>query len=180
MLTDASSFSNRIVAIPAQVAGRRVIGVVLSGALDDGASGMVALTSRGGVAVVQDPADALYDSMPRHACDAVGSPHVLPAVAIGELLGRLTREELDEDGLVPPVPIDMRMENAMAQMDDDSGGFGEYQVEAELIHEFLRNGARAAAYGSIVAAGANACVLHYRENSAELRKGELMLIDAGC
>ncbi|HEX4781530.1 MAG TPA: aminopeptidase P N-terminal domain-containing protein [Usitatibacter sp.] len=59
-------------------------------------------------------------------------------------------------------------------------GMREYQVEAELIHEFCRNGARSAAYGSIVAAGANACVLHYRENSAELRKGELMLIDAGC
>jgi Xaa-Pro aminopeptidase len=59
-------------------------------------------------------------------------------------------------------------------------GKREYEVEAELMHEFLRNGARAAAYGSIVASGANACVLHYRENSAELRKGELMLIDAGC
>lgn len=59
-------------------------------------------------------------------------------------------------------------------------GMREYQVEAELIHEFCTNGARAPAYGSIVAAGANACVLHYRENSAELRKGDLMLIDAGC
>jgi Xaa-Pro aminopeptidase len=59
-------------------------------------------------------------------------------------------------------------------------GQREYQVEAELMHEFLRNGARAAAYGSIVASGANACVLHYRENSAELRKGDLLLIDAGC
>jgi len=59
-------------------------------------------------------------------------------------------------------------------------GQREYQVEAELLHEFLRNGARAPAYGSIVAAGANACVLHYRENAAELRKGELLLIDAGC
>ncbi|HSS26799.1 MAG TPA: Xaa-Pro aminopeptidase [Usitatibacter sp.] len=59
-------------------------------------------------------------------------------------------------------------------------GMREYQVEAEILHEFLRNGARAPAYGSIVAAGANACVLHYRDNSAELRKGDLMLIDAGC
>jgi Xaa-Pro aminopeptidase len=59
-------------------------------------------------------------------------------------------------------------------------GKREYEVEAELIHEFLRNGARAAAYGSIVASGANACVLHYRENTAELRKGDLLLIDAGC
>jgi len=59
-------------------------------------------------------------------------------------------------------------------------GRREYEVEAELLHEFCRNGARSAAYGSIVAAGANACVLHYRENTAELRRGDLMLIDAGC
>jgi Xaa-Pro aminopeptidase len=59
-------------------------------------------------------------------------------------------------------------------------GRREYEIEAELIHEFCSNGARAPAYGSIVASGANACVLHYRENSAELRKGDLMLIDAGC
>ena len=59
-------------------------------------------------------------------------------------------------------------------------GMYEYQVEAELLHEFVKNGARQPAYGSIVAAGANACVLHYRENSAKLKKGDLMLIDAGC
>jgi Xaa-Pro aminopeptidase len=59
-------------------------------------------------------------------------------------------------------------------------GMYEYQIEAELLHEFVRNGARQPAYGSIVAAGANACVLHYRENSARLKKGDLLLIDAGC
>jgi len=59
-------------------------------------------------------------------------------------------------------------------------GMREYQVEAELLHEFYNNGARSPAYGSIVAAGPNACVLHYRENTAELRKGDLLLIDAGC
>jgi Xaa-Pro aminopeptidase len=60
------------------------------------------------------------------------------------------------------------------------GGMFEYQVEAEILHEFVKNGARQPAYGSIVAAGANACVLHYHENTAPLRKGDLMLIDAGC
>lgn len=59
-------------------------------------------------------------------------------------------------------------------------GKREYEIEAELLHEFVRNGARSPAYGSIVAAGANACVLHYRENTAELKKGELLLVDAGC
>lgn len=56
----------------------------------------------------------------------------------------------------------------------------EYQVEAELLHEFCRNGARDPAYTSIVAGGANACVLHYIENSAKLHDGDLLLIDAGC
>lgn len=59
-------------------------------------------------------------------------------------------------------------------------GLREYHLEAELLHEFRRNGSQFPAYGSIVAAGANACVLHYRAGNAELRDGELVLIDAGC
>ncbi len=59
-------------------------------------------------------------------------------------------------------------------------GWREYQVEAELLHEFRRSGSQAPAYGSIVATGANACVLHYRAGDAELRDGDLLLIDAGC
>ena len=56
----------------------------------------------------------------------------------------------------------------------------EYHLEAELLHEFRRCGAQFPAYTSIVAAGANACVLHYRADVAPLRAGELVLIDAGC
>jgi len=56
----------------------------------------------------------------------------------------------------------------------------EYQVEAELIHEFCSHGARHPAYTSIVAGGANACVLHYVGNNAKLRDVDLLLIDAGC
>jgi Xaa-Pro aminopeptidase len=59
-------------------------------------------------------------------------------------------------------------------------GLHEYEIEAELMHEFLRHGAQAPAYTSIVAAGANACVLHYISNRALLRPNELLLIDAGC
>ena len=59
-------------------------------------------------------------------------------------------------------------------------GMREYQVEAELLHEFRRQGSQFPAYGSIVAGGANACVLHYRGNDAVLKDGELLLIDAGC
>ena len=56
----------------------------------------------------------------------------------------------------------------------------EYEIEAELLHEFRRHGAQSPAYPSIVAAGANACVLHYAAGDTELRAGELCLIDAGC
>ena len=56
----------------------------------------------------------------------------------------------------------------------------EYHLEAELLHEFRRHGSQYPAYTSIVAAGANACILHYRADTAELKPGELCLIDAGC
>ena len=56
----------------------------------------------------------------------------------------------------------------------------EYEVEAEFLHEFYRNGAQAPAYTSIVAGGANACTLHYNANNCVLNDGDLLLIDAGC
>jgi Xaa-Pro aminopeptidase len=59
-------------------------------------------------------------------------------------------------------------------------GRHEYEIEAELLYEFRRGGAQFPAYWPIVAGGANACVLHYRENNAPLRDGELLLVDAGC
>ena len=59
-------------------------------------------------------------------------------------------------------------------------GGSEFQIEAELLHEFRRHGAQSPAYTSIVASGANACVLHYVANDAPLKSGDLLLIDAGC
>ena len=59
-------------------------------------------------------------------------------------------------------------------------GQREYVVEAELLHQFRRAGAQSPAYPSIVASGANACVLHYVGNDALMRDGDLLLIDAGC
>jgi len=56
----------------------------------------------------------------------------------------------------------------------------EYHLDAELLHEFRMGGSQYPAYGSIVAAGANACVLHYRADAAPVKDGELVLIDAGC
>lgn len=59
-------------------------------------------------------------------------------------------------------------------------GMREYELEADLLHEFRRHGAQAPAYGSIVAAGANACVLHYPAGNTVIRDGDLILIDAAC
>jgi Xaa-Pro aminopeptidase len=59
-------------------------------------------------------------------------------------------------------------------------GLYEYQLEAEILHEFAMAGARQPAYPSIVGGGVNACTMHYIDNSARLRAGDLVLIDAGC
>jgi len=59
-------------------------------------------------------------------------------------------------------------------------GQNEYQLEAELAHEFASSGARHLAYPSIVGSGANACTLHYLDNNCVMRDGDLVLIDAGC
>jgi Xaa-Pro aminopeptidase len=56
----------------------------------------------------------------------------------------------------------------------------EYEIEAELLYEFRRHGSQFPAYWPIVAGGANACILHYRENDKPLEDGTLLLIDAGC
>ncbi|HFC53643.1 MAG TPA: Xaa-Pro aminopeptidase [Gammaproteobacteria bacterium] len=59
-------------------------------------------------------------------------------------------------------------------------GLHEYQIEAELLHQFVSEGCRSPAYSSIVAAGGNGCILHYTANSARMRSGELLLVDAGA
>jgi Xaa-Pro aminopeptidase len=59
-------------------------------------------------------------------------------------------------------------------------GMYEYELEAEYLHEFARSGCREPAYSSIVASGENACILHYNENNMQMKKGDLVLIDAGC
>ncbi len=75
--------------------GPRVIGVVLSGNLSDGTAGLLAIRRQGGLAVVQDPDDAVYDSMPNSAIEEAGADHVVPAEQMGELLARLVAEEIE-------------------------------------------------------------------------------------
>ncbi|MEN9780334.1 MAG: hypothetical protein RL014_1482 [Pseudomonadota bacterium] len=74
----------------------------------------------------------------------------------------------------------IRAMQTSARMLREGADVREYHLDAELLHEFRRCGSQYPAYGSIVAAGANACVLHYRADAAPVRAGELVLIDAGC
>lgn len=59
-------------------------------------------------------------------------------------------------------------------------GIGEWEVEAEFIHEFVKSGSRGFAYTPIIAGGANACILHYIDNDQVLKDGELVLLDVAC
>ena len=90
----------------------RVVGVVLTGALDDGAAGLRAIRQCGGVAVVQDPADAAYPDMPRHALAAVPDARRAPAHELGPLVGRLTREPAPPP---PPVPGHLAAEDRLTR-----------------------------------------------------------------
>ncbi|MFI9812847.1 chemotaxis protein CheB [Saccharothrix variisporea] len=91
--------------------GPAVVGVVLSGTLDDGAAGMVAITSRGGLAVVQDPEEALYSGMPNAVLRTVEVEHVLPAAKMGVVLREVVGGPVEDAG----EPSDLlRKETALA------------------------------------------------------------------
>jgi two-component system chemotaxis response regulator CheB len=88
----------------ARAAGSRVVGVVLSGALDDGTAGMVAIKQRGGICVVQDPNEAICGDMPRNALQSAEIDHCLTVAGIADLLVRLSKEEAPE-ARRPPTPL---------------------------------------------------------------------------
>lgn len=75
--------------------GPRVVGVVLTGSLDDGAAGLLAIQQCGGITVVQDPKDALYPSMPQSALELVDTDYCLPLAEIGPLLTQLAHTRVD-------------------------------------------------------------------------------------
>lgn len=82
----------------AQIYGTRVVGVILTGGLDDGTAGLLAVKRRGGIAVVQDPDEALYPGMPSSALANVEVDYRLPLSSIGPLLVRLASEQVEEHG----------------------------------------------------------------------------------
>jgi two-component system, chemotaxis family, protein-glutamate methylesterase/glutaminase len=87
----------------AYVYGPRVVGVVLTGALDDGTSGLWTIKMRGGTAIVQDPEEALHPSMPRNALRNVEVDHTAPLAEIAALIARLAQEDAPH---APEIPMD--------------------------------------------------------------------------
>jgi len=82
----------------ARAYGARVIGIVLTGNLDDGTAGLMAVKSAGGLAVVQDPDDALYGGMPGSALRHVQADHVVPLNEIAGILVRRVGEQVEQKG----------------------------------------------------------------------------------
>lgn len=99
----------------AHACGRRVIGVVLTGYLDDGTAGLRVVKQLGGTAIVQDPLDAIVPSMPRSALRHVDVDHCLPASEIAGLLARLAGTRAEEGDYL--MPEDIEIEVAIARQD---------------------------------------------------------------
>ena len=119
----------------------------------------------------------------RHNVRQKARSGVTPPAAAHDLTGMLDAMRLLKD---PEEQNVMRRAAAISSaahvraMRATRPGLHEYAIEAELLYEFRRNGAQFPAYTSIVAGGANACILHYSANDALLKDGDLLLIDAGC
>lgn len=92
--------------------GPHVIGVILTGMLDDGTAGLIAIKRCGGVAIVQDPKDATYPDMPQSALNNTDVDHCVPAAEIGRLLEKLVQEPAGE---AIPVPEDIQTEASIAE-----------------------------------------------------------------
>jgi len=100
----------------ARIYGQRVIGVVLSGTLDDGTAGLAAVKQQGGVVIVQDPEEALYSGMPRSAIENVEVDYILPIAEIAPVLVQLAEKPIETEGL-QAVSDDMKIEADMAELE---------------------------------------------------------------
>ena len=101
--------------------GPRVIGMVLTGYLDDGTSGLWSVQRMGGLAIVQEPHDAEQPSMPTNALEFVAANYVVPLAQMGPLLGRLTQERAPAKTRLPAAELDLlKIELTIAKQ---GGGF---------------------------------------------------------
>src|SRR5215813_11932247 len=107
--------------------GARVVGIVLTGLQNDGTSGLLAIKRCGGVAMVQDPADALYPDMPLSALEHVEVDYCLPVMKMGVVLYRLSQEP---PAATPSIPEDLRIEVNIAENPTDNSNCAEELCEA--------------------------------------------------
>lgn len=98
--------------------GQRAVGVILSGTLDDGASGLMTIADRGGASVVQDPASALYDGMPRAALRAVPDARQGSPSEIAKIIAELVAEDVEVEP--PPVDRTLAMETEIPDLVEDA------------------------------------------------------------
>jgi two-component system, chemotaxis family, protein-glutamate methylesterase/glutaminase len=103
----------------ARAAGTRVIGVVLTGARDDGKAGMHWIKRRGGIAIVQDPSEALFPSMPLSVMQGVAVDYSLPLTEIAPLLTRLAHETVEDEWRYP-VSDQVEIESRIAEQEMES------------------------------------------------------------
>ncbi|CAN5840670.1 chemotaxis protein CheB [soil metagenome] len=95
--------------------GPNAIGVLMSGVLDDGVLGLAAIRARGGVTVVQDPADALFPAMPLNAIEGGQVDHQSAAADIGQLLRRFTDRQVQETDMEPDASMELENRIAMGR-----------------------------------------------------------------
>jgi two-component system, chemotaxis family, protein-glutamate methylesterase/glutaminase len=110
----------------AYFSGPRVIGIVLSGTLDDGTAGLWAIKDRGGLALVQSPDDAQYPSMPQSALRHVAVDYTLPVADMPALLSNLVRQELET--LVSPAPAEAMLTEVRIAMEGNGLQAGVMQL----------------------------------------------------
>jgi two-component system chemotaxis response regulator CheB len=106
----------------ARAYGSRVVGVILSGTLNDGIAGLLAIRAAGGVAVVQDPRDALFASLPQHAQQIAGADHIVPAAHLAATLVELVRQPTPVEGTAMTDPIDRMPDIVNGDMRAQEGG----------------------------------------------------------
>lgn len=104
----------------ATIGGPNVVAVILSGTLDDGTAGIIAVKRRGGVVIVQDPEDALYAGMPRNAIEHAEVDHIAPAAAIARLIVQTVGEQRDTRTASAELVGQLQMENRIATMDAET------------------------------------------------------------
>jgi two-component system, chemotaxis family, protein-glutamate methylesterase/glutaminase len=98
----------------ARVYGPRVVGVVLSGALYDGSMGLLAVKTRGGTAIIQDPQDAAFESMPKSAMRAVDADYVVPVAELARLLIELVQDPVQDGGNLAMADVEERIESVVS------------------------------------------------------------------